>query len=247
VVTLSQLMEARGWLALARGDSGEALDAFQECRRRQAWIKAPNPAVMAWRSGAALASLGVDDGVERAELLAEQELELARSFGAPRAIGVALRTTGLVRGGEEGLGLLAEAVESLQGSPAVLELARARTDLGAALRRAGRRQDAQDVLRLALDAAHRCGATALGERAREELGLAGARPRRPHISGLESLTASERRVAELAAAGGTNREIAQGLFVTVKTVEWHLRNTYGKLEITSRRELADAMQEPQAA
>ena len=246
-VTLSQLLEARGWLALARGDSGEALDAFQECRRRQAWIKAPNPAVMAWRSGAALASLGVDDGVERAELLADQELELARSFAAPRAIGVALRTTGLVRGGEEGLELLAEAVESLQGSPAVLELARARTDLGAALRRAGRRQDAQDELRLALDAAHRCGATALGERAREELGLAGARPRRPHISGLESLTASERRVAELAAAGGTNREIAQGLFVTVKTVEWHLRNTYGKLEITSRRELADAMQEPQAA
>jgi DNA-binding CsgD family transcriptional regulator len=246
-VTLSQLLEARGWLALARGDADEALDAFQECRRRQAWIQAPNPAVMAWRSGAALAALAVDDGGRRAENLAEQELGLARSFGAPRAIGVALRTGGLVKGGEEGLALLAEAVESLRGSPAVLELARARTDLGAALRRAGRRQDAQEELRLALDAAHRCGATALAERAREELGLAGARPRRPRISGLESLTASERRVAELAAAGATNREIAQALFVTVKTVEWHLRNAYGKLEIASRRELADAMEEPQPA
>lgn len=246
-VTLSQLLEARGWLALARGDSEEALDAFQECRRRQAWIQAPNPAVMAWRSGAALAALAVDGGVERADRLAEQELELATSFGAPRAIGVALRTMGLVRGGEDGLALLAEAVDSLRRSSAELELARARTDLGAALRRAGRRQDAQDELRLGLDAAHRCGATALVERAREELGLAGARPRRPRLSGLESLTASERRVAELAAAGGTNREIAQGLFVTIKTVEWHLRNAYGKLEITSRRELADAMAEPQAA
>jgi DNA-binding CsgD family transcriptional regulator len=247
-VTLSQLFEARGWLALSRGDPESALDAFQECRRRQAWIQAPNPAVMAWRSGTALAALALDDDTERATLLAEQELDLARSFGAPRAIGVALRTTGLVRGGEQGLELLAEAVSALQGSPAVLELARARTDLGAALRRAGRRQHAQHELRLALDAAHRCGATTLAERAREELGLAGARPRRPRVSGLESLTASERRVAELAAAGATNREIAQALFVTVKTVEWHLRNAYGKLEISSRQGLSEAMEEnPQPA
>jgi DNA-binding CsgD family transcriptional regulator len=201
---------------------------------------------MAWRSGAALAALALDDR-ERADLLSAQEVDLARGFGAPRALGVALRTRGLVTGGEAGLDLLADSVQALDGSPAVLETARARTDFGAALRRAGRRQDAQEVLRLALDAAHRCGAGALAERAREELGLAGARPRRPRVSGLESLTASERRVAELAAAGATNREIAQALFVTVKTVEWHLRNTYGKLEIASRRELTGAMQQPQAA
>ncbi|HVE68830.1 MAG TPA: helix-turn-helix transcriptional regulator, partial [Solirubrobacteraceae bacterium] len=99
-----------------------------------------------------------------------------------------------------------------------------------------------DELRLALDLAHRCGASALVDRAREELAAAGARPRRPQLSGLESLTASERRVAELAASGSTNREIAQALFVTVKTVEWHLRNTYLKLGIASRRELVGAMQ-----
>ncbi len=246
-VAMASHYEARGWLALSRGAPDEALDAFQECRRRQAWIQAPNPAVAAWRSGVALSALALDQGSERAQRLAVQEVELARLFGAPRAIGVALRTTGLVEGGEEGLALLTEAVSTLESSPAELELARSRTDLGAALRRAGRRQDAQEQLRLALDGAHRCGAAALAERAREELGLAGARPRRPRVSGLEALTASERRVAELAAAGSTNREIAQSLFVTVKTVEWHLRNTYGKLGITSRRELADAMGETQPA
>jgi DNA-binding CsgD family transcriptional regulator len=244
-VAVSQLYEARGWLALARGDAEGARAAFDECRRRQAWIQAPNPAVMAWRSGAAMAAIALGD-TERAELLSGQELQLARVFGEPRALGVALRTRGLVRGGEEGLELLAAAVSALEGSSALLEMSRARTDFGAALRRAGRRHDAQEVLRLALDAAHRCGASALAERAREELGLAGARPRRPQLSGLEALTASERRVAELAAEGATNREIAQALFVTIKTVEWHLRNTYGKLEIASRRELAGAMGAPQA-
>jgi DNA-binding CsgD family transcriptional regulator len=245
-VTLSQLLEARGWLALNRNDPEAALEYFQECRRRQGWIQAPNPAVMAWRSGAALACLALEEQ-DRAELLAEQELQLARDFGAPRAIGVALRATGLVHGGELGLERLAEAVAVLDGSPAALELARARTDFGAALRRAGRRQDAQEELRHALDVAHRCGASALEERAREELSLAGARPRRPQITGLEALTASERRVAELAAAGATNREVAQALFVTVKTVEWHLRNAYGKLEISGRRELAAALAEHQVA
>jgi DNA-binding CsgD family transcriptional regulator len=246
---LSWLFEGRGWLAMAQGDYAAAAKAFGECRRRQAWIQAPNPAVMAWRSGSALAAsaLGQD---ERADMLAHQELELARAFGAPRAIGVALRTAGLLAGGERGLHLLAESVETLAESPARLELARARTELGAALRRAGRRQAAQEELRLGLDLAHRLGATALAERARDELSAAGARPRRPQLSGIEALTASERRVAELAAAGSTNREIAQALFVTVKTVEWHLRNTYLKLGIASRRELTGAMEaegEPKAA
>jgi DNA-binding NarL/FixJ family response regulator len=248
-VVLSQLIEARAWLSLARGDAEDAGAGFLDCRRRQTWVQAPNPAIMSWRSGAALAAQAQGDG-ERARSLAEQEVELARAYGAPRPIGIALRTCGLAMGGAEGLELLEAAVGVLEASPARLELARARVELGAALRRAGLRQAAQEELRRALDAAHRCGAAALAERAREELGAAGGRPRRPQLSGLESLTASERRVAELAAGGSTNREIAQALFVTVKTVEWHLRNTYLKLGIASRRELAGAMAAdgaPQAA
>jgi DNA-binding NarL/FixJ family response regulator len=131
---------------------------------------------------------------------------------------------------------------TLEGSQAELERARALTDLGAALRRAGNRSEAQDTLRLALDLAHRCGALSTAERARAELTAAGARPRRAALTGFDALTASERRVAELACEGLTNREIAQALFVTVKTVEWHLGNTYGKLGIASRRELKTVLE-----
>jgi DNA-binding CsgD family transcriptional regulator len=139
--------------------------------------------------------------------------------------------------GDDALDRLREAVETLEASAAELEHARALTDLGAALRRAGKRSEAQDSLRRGLDLAHRCGALSTAERARAELTAAGARPRRAALTGFDALTASERRVAELALEGLTNREIAQALFVTVKTVEWHLGNTYGKLGISSRREL----------
>jgi DNA-binding CsgD family transcriptional regulator len=245
-VALAQLHEARGWLALARADTAAALGHFEACRHRQSWIQAPNPAVMPWRAGAALCHAALGDP-ETAQALAAHELELAREFGAARPIGVALRTLGLVTPGAVGLEPLAEAVATLAPSPARLELARARVELGAALRRLGRRTAAQEELRLGLDLAHRCGALALGERARDELAAAGARPRRPQLSGVEALTASERRTAELAADGLTNREVAQALFVTVKTVEWHLRNAYVKLGIGSRGELAGALEAEGAA
>ena len=92
-----------------------------------------------------------------------------------------------------------------------------------------------------MELAHRCGATALVEAAAEQLRLAGARPRRIALSGRESLTPSERRAAELAAQGMTNKEIAQALFVTLRTVEMHLSNAYRKLGIASRRQLAVAL------
>src|SRR5207247_1033535 len=88
--------------------------------------------------------------------------------------------------------------------------------------------------------AHKLGATALEERAQTELAATGARPRRLMLSGLESLTPSERRVAELAAENLTNKDIAQALFVTPKTVEVHLSSVYRKLEISSRAQLPDA-------
>src|SRR5436190_9257313 len=235
-VAYAALLEARGWLALADGQGDEALALFLECGRRQVAARAPNPAVRAWRSGAALAAALLDD-LDRASRLAAEEVELARAFGAPAALGAAQRTAGLVTRGDEALSRLREAVETLQASPANLEHARAMTDLGAALRRAGKRAEAQDVLRRGLDLAHRCGALSTCERARAELTAAGARPRRAALTGLDALTAGERRVADLAVEGLTNREIAQALFVTVKTVEWHLGNTYGKLGISLRSQL----------
>jgi len=161
----------------------------------------------------------------------------------PRAIGVALRALGLLCKADEQISLVREAAAAVETCPSRLELAQALTDLGAALRRASRRTEAREVLRRALDLAARCGARALAARAREELVTAGARPRRERVSGVESLTASERRVAQMAAAGMTNREIAQALFVTMKAVALHLTHVYEKLEIAGRAELSGALAE----
>ena len=136
---------------------------------------------------------------------------------------------------------LAEAVDVLAGSPARLEHAEAVVDLGAALRRGGQKVEARERLREGLELARLCGATALVERAHEELITAGARPRRLMFSGVESLTASERRVCDMAAEGQANRDIAQALFVTVKTVENHLTRAYNKLGIASREALPGAL------
>jgi DNA-binding CsgD family transcriptional regulator len=160
---------------------------------------------------------------------------------------MALRAAALAEGGARGLELLRESAATLADSPARLEHAHALADLGAALRRANHRADARPPLREALDLAHACGARPLEERVRRELRAAGGRPRRARSSGAAALTASERRIAEMAAGGLTNAEIAQALFVTKKTVEAHLGNAYRKLRIRSRGELAKALAEGEAA
>jgi DNA-binding CsgD family transcriptional regulator len=145
--------------------------------------------------------------------------------------------SGLATRRSEGIARLHEAVEVLSDSGAQLEHARALTDLGAAIRRSGSRVQAREPLRQGLELAHACGATALAERAHTELLASGARPRRLTFSGADSLTASERRVAELAAARMGNVAIAQALFVSRKTIETHLGHVYAKLNITSRDQL----------
>jgi DNA-binding CsgD family transcriptional regulator len=129
----------------------------------------------------------------------------------------------------------------LEGSQARLEYAKALVELGAALRRGNKRSDSREYLRRGLELAHTLGATALEERAQTELAATGARPRRLMLSGLDSLTPSERRVAEMAADNMTNKDIAQALFVTPKTVEVHLSSVYRKLEIASRAQLPSVL------
>ena len=232
---------ARGRLALARGEWTEAREQALVARDRLLAIEAPTAGFVAWRplSARAAARLG-----ERGEAisLAREELELARAGGAASAtVGIAMATLGAVHGGEEGLEALREAVEILGASPNALEHARSLVDLGAALRRAGWDRDARERLRQGLERARECEAGAVVEWAVEELVAAGARPRRPALRGVESLTPSERRVAEMAARGLSNREIAEALFVTLRTVETHLTHTYAKLEISARRELPAAL------
>jgi DNA-binding CsgD family transcriptional regulator len=236
-LTLYPVVHARARLRAARGDlAGGRSDLAALARRGARWNTddALRPALLA-----APGLAGPDHEASRAD--AERMLRDASSWGSPRATGMALHASGLAEGGTRGLELLEQAVEELERSPARLAHAHALTDLGAALRRSGRRAAAREPLRQALDLAAVCGAGPLAERARRELRAAGARPRRPRVSGAEALTASERRIAAMAADGLSNPEIAQALFVTTKTVEAHLGSAYRKLGIRSRAQLSGAL------
>ena len=140
--------------------------------------------------------------------------------------------------GDEGLALLERAVERLDHSQAALERARALVDYGAALRRRRKRRAAREPLHRGLDLALSLRRQAASSTGRETSSrAAGARPRRTAVQGVESLTAREQQVAALASGGLLNREIAHALYVTVKTVEWHLKHAYKKLDVSSRTEL----------
>ncbi|HEX3618337.1 MAG TPA: AAA family ATPase [Solirubrobacteraceae bacterium] len=192
-----------------------------------------NPSFVPLRS--TLATVVAPSDPELARELAEMGLERARELGQNRGVGVALRAHARVAGGSDGVDELRESVELLRRSPARLELAYSLVELGGALRRAGRRTAARDPLREGLALAQRCGAVTLAETAHQELIVSGARPRREQLAGPEALTPSERRVAELAAAGMQNREIAQALFVTTKTVGTHLAHIYQKLGLSGQQ------------
>ncbi|HMJ32782.1 MAG TPA: LuxR family transcriptional regulator [Baekduia sp.] len=232
----------RGHVRLAQRDAQGALEAFlAEGALLEDVLGLANPNVLSWRTGAAVAAHRLGDGA-RAGALVAQELDRTRELGLARALGAALRVAGFVAAdAAAGLELLEESVAVLDGTPARLELARSLTELGAARRRDRRRLDARPVLERALEVADACGATALATRALGELQAAGARPRRRTESGPSALTASERRVAQLAAEGATTREIATQLSVSPKTVETHLTRTYRKLGVRSRPELPEAL------
>ncbi|MEA2313160.1 MAG: hypothetical protein QOE28_3128 [Solirubrobacteraceae bacterium] len=229
-----------GELALARGHIQEGIDILMEgglWLERRGWA---NPALNPWRARVAPA-LAMAGRVEEARAIIEPAVRRARTFAAPWALGMTTRAAGVVAEGPRRLELLRDAIAVLAPAGCRLEQASALVELGAALRRDNRRGEAREQLASALEMADRCGAAPLATRAREELAASGAHPRRTMTSGPESLTASERRVADLAAAGRSNPEIAQTLFVTRKTVETHLGHAFAKLNIRSRRDLNDAL------
>jgi DNA-binding CsgD family transcriptional regulator len=234
------LLCARGELRLATGRQAEARHDFLAAAERIRWIPYANPEVLGWRTGLACCEAALGNREEALRCAAEA-VKAARKAGGQRGLGVALRVQGAVTGGVEGIEILREAVGILADTRARLQHAQALGDLGAALRRANRRKEAREPLREALDIAHRCGAIPLEERARTELAASGARPRKAVLSGVESLTPSELRVARMAAEGMTSREIAQALTVTEKTVETHLRHVFQKLDVGRRTELPGAL------
>ena len=179
---------------------------------------------------------GSDAGAE-----ADAYAKLAEHWGTRRALGHLARMRALVAPRASAIALLEEARSHFAASPARLEFARCLTELGARRRANGERRAARAILRDAHDAAHACGASALCERARAELLLAGGRPRPPAGAGADALTPAERRVAEIAAQGAGNREIARRLYLSPKTVEMHLGSAYRKLDLAGRDGLAAAL------
>jgi DNA-binding CsgD family transcriptional regulator len=227
----AMLLGARGRIRLVRGERAPAVADLQAFARTCAALRV-GPAMSSWRSTLALA-LPLEARGEAERLVAE-ELALARGTGLPRPYGIALRAAGILRPGSDGIRALQRSVNVLERTEARLERARALVELGAALRRDHHRTEARRQLSAGLELAQRCGAPRLVERAREELRTAGARPRRDAVTGVASLTASELRIARLAAAGRSNSEIAQELWLSIKTVETHLTHAYGKLDLAGQ-------------
>ena len=236
-----QLRWSRARLRLAQNRPHDAMSDITAARNalRRAGLTPTALFSVEELAGAALAATGYQ---QQARDAADEALQLARGHGTEAQIGTALRARALLQRGPEQIRQLAEAAEFLQAAEAPIEHARVLIDLGAAVRRQGQRAAARAPLAKGRDLAQRCGALALVERATQELRAAGGRPRRVLLTGAESLTASERRVAEMAAGGLTSRVIAEQLFVTQKTVETHLGQVYRKLGIPGRRHIADALQ-----
>jgi DNA-binding CsgD family transcriptional regulator len=236
------VLHARGSAhLLARRVQAAEADLRELGRRHALWnLQRPSPP---WRSTLALALVAQGERAE-ARALAHEELELARVWATPRSIARAERALALAADDPaETVAGLTSAEARLAPGPWRLDRARVRCELGAALRRAGERRAARALLVRALDEAHTCGAEVLAAQATDELRASGARPRRRALSGHDALTPGERRVADLAGRGRTNREIAQELFVTVTTVETHLSRVYRKLGVPGRAELAVALAE----
>ena len=231
---------ARGRLRIAQGDAERGVADLLWCGER---LKALGIEWQAhWRAVAApaLAALGDTDTAER---LAEEQLDLARRVGSPAALGLSLRARALTFDGDRRRRGLEEAVAVLEPSAGRLELAHALADLGVELARSRRVRESREASRRAMQLAGECGATALAERARTELQSGPGRPARVELTGPGALTAAEWRVCRQVAEGHTNREVAQAVFITEKTVERHLSSVYQKLGIRSRHQLREAIGE----
>lgn len=233
-----QMLHGRALWKLAAGNADGALADLLYIGARHDEFLTPCPAELAWRSNAARCAAALGDG-GTALRLASEELDLAQMFAAPRALGIALRVHGEVTGSRASL---SDAVSVLERSPALLELARARTALGSHLRRAGRDDEARDLLRAGLEDATRLTATGVARRARDELLAAGGRPPPRPATDDGTLSSSELRVVRFAAQGLSNPDIARALYLSRRTVETHLYHAYRKLGIRSRAELAAAFE-----
>ncbi|WP_436942857.1 helix-turn-helix transcriptional regulator [Streptomyces sp. SudanB66_2053] len=237
----SRLLHASGVLHSAQGDFIGALHRFLECGRRLSVHAVTNPSFLPWRSAAAMCRLALGDR-SAALALAKEELRLARVWNTPRSLGRALHAVAVATAGQGGLALGAEAVRLLRQTPDSRELVSALLSHGRQLAAAGRRAHARKHYQEAARQAEKLGSIRLRIDAERDLRTVGVRHPSALLTGSQSLTGSERRVAELAAAGHTNTEISNLLQITRRTVESHLTRTYRKLGIQGRDSLRAALQ-----
>jgi DNA-binding CsgD family transcriptional regulator len=182
-----------------------------------------------------------------AERALDRVLERTEAARTSWALGTAARCRALLAEDDAAEGLYREAIEWLEPTRLRVDVARARLLYGEWLRRAGRRLDAREQLRLAHELFTALGTTAFAERARRELQAAGERPAAAPAERQDALTPQEAQVARLAADGRTNREIAAEIFISPSTVEYHLRKVFRKLDVKSRTKLADRLAESVSA
>lgn len=237
---------ARARTRWALGDAEGALAQFLECGRSLDEAGVNNPVFLPWW----VEAVAVLDDLERtheAHAVVEHADSLARRWPTLRGRALAALARGMITPGEDGIEHFSRSVELFAASPARAEHARAEFLLGRALMRRGSPRAARDHLRTAADLAQRCGALVLADTARKLLVTAGGRMRRMSAAPLDLLTGTERKVADLAAAGTSNRSIAESLFVTVRTVETHLTSVYRKLGVRRRSELEPLLRSLEAS
>lgn len=237
----AQQIAVAGVVRATHGDHQQALDDY---RRAAALMgqHADNASIVEWRELSAW-SLNALGRREEALDLAEEAVAAARVWGAPRAVGFALRTLAQLTDRDRSIALLREAMAALETVGSLDYHARTGIDLGQLLLVGGRaeREEGVALLRRALEYGRATDVAPAVRRATRLLVRAGEPVTDPAGNPASTLTPGERRVVELAAAGDTNRQIAQKLFVTVKAVEWHLSNAYRKLGISSRSGLGEAL------
>ncbi|WP_410590662.1 AAA family ATPase [Amycolatopsis sp. lyj-23] len=237
--THTYLLYARGRLRVATGYTRFGFEDLLSCGRRLAHHGMRFPGFVPWRAHAARAALALGQADDAARL-AEEDSTAAARWGAPRPLGTALTTLGLVREDDEAERALQKAITTLRTSPSRLQLATALTELGTLQARHGQSEKAIETLRQAVELSEQCGARPLARRAAEELRSA-RRALTPAKDNEHGLTRQENRIAVMAAQGLTNREIATALHLTRRTVELHLSGAYRKLGIPGRAELGGAL------
>ncbi|MEU3622968.1 AAA family ATPase [Amycolatopsis coloradensis] len=236
----STFLLVRARARLARDDRTGALRLLRACERSLSEVGNRNPASVPWWSDAVEAL--VDEGdLAAADGVIERVGEQFHRWPTARLIGMGLLARGTVASGLTAVELLTGAVDVLGTAPAPLVLARAEYRLGLALLRTGDTKGTRQHARHAIDLANRSGSRRIVAPAQRLLVAAGGRAYRSSRAAADTLTGSERRIAAMAAGGVSNRRIAEELFVSLRTVEIHLTNTYRKLGVTGRPELVEGL------